>query len=295
MTSNCTTGHYLQYKKNTSIFITWVVDTAHEIGDGHLRSTARLPNAESKNAASNSSSTRKVCIADFLYYAKCLSNRQNSALPIPLHVHRAALQAITARKSFTEWYRKLGAPVSEHEYFTEKLAEALACLIKDSTHDIDPNGISSCLEGATDDPWSNAERSKEMRGIPNTSREATLVRSKASGQKMPKVQRQAQAPLFTNRFELLGFESTLPANSDQEDVVQEFTSDETQCHPSDAYELEEQAESDLELSIFYFFEDCNAIRLRVRTVWDCFRRNEIDLRIASIITNIAVGKNSSRG
>ncbi|KAK7921303.1 hypothetical protein PG985_009325 [Apiospora marii] len=257
---------YKQYKKDTEYIAGWLAENATKCGfklqntpttSGRLKGKARKQAWE----AGIKRPQYTVKISEFVSMAKFIANL-NAKPDIPQTLGHVFNRAIKARRECTEWYEKTGHGDSlsnkRHTHFTNIRVDSWEALRPFQT--IDKKRINSGARPDTKD-----------------------------------FEHEGSLP-FSNRFSKL--QVLDPTDSDHE-PAQADSAAEAQ-HESDAsLELpdvtpavierdEETTEEDFFFAILSFLSELKRLRHMVRNIWSEYASGELELTIASLLTNTVI-------
>lgn len=252
-------GSYRRYKADTSIFATWLEETAVACGYQATKPSFRKAHVQVDGASEEQ--VHVVPVKTLIEQADLIAQHIESTLHCPRFVVRAATRAIEARRRFTNHFAAIGlseASDAAHRHFLDVLERAL-----DLVKPVDNVRLKTY---ASTNASTNASTTSSD---PITEDEASTL---------------------ANRFDMLEVEDTLDLSSDTMENA-------TDIEPkAEAVQVEVQEDEDTSLQesmvkqmmVYHFFQDLENVREFLKETWEQYKARTLDLRAATIITNAAI-------
>jgi hypothetical protein len=284
-------GSYSQYKEDTSVFATWLFNTARDCGYKHPGASQDIPSkeftiggapastrlkgkarkeakaAEASGPAPVTSPTIKHTLptGEIIVQARIIAGSKKPAVKVPLVIQGVLHRAIRARKRCTLWFQSTTSKANRSEYEASNSAHEYFIKVLERAFEI----LEPCFE-------KSAPKAKQT-----TPRDNVQISNPIT-------------PL-SNRFEKLEVEDTTDQNFDisaAETALSTVKSTAATKFPKgtsvEVYELDRSIDIDLPFIVFCFFDDLHRIRDFIRQTWQQFSHGQIDLITASLVTNVAL-------
>ncbi|KAI4696621.1 uncharacterized protein J4E88_000798 [Alternaria novae-zelandiae] len=257
---------YREYKADTEIFVTWLVETASRCGfipsttapapataGGRLKGKARA--AEPKAPKAKSSQARRITINDLKTCASAIAEKPPKKFVVPLYASRAAARAIRHRTKSTLW----------HETQTQNVDEDLkpAFAASNEAHATFTGALGYVLDLLK--PFITTGKATPKPGEPTT-----------------------QTPIdgLSTRFSNLDIEEL--AEQEPESGGQTTTTARPAPTSKTTYTVDNQKE-DRFIAMSMLIRDYNQIKTIVTATWDHYRQNDdVDLVSAAATTQAAM-------
>ncbi|MCJ1287916.1 hypothetical protein MMC26_007268 [Xylographa opegraphella] len=267
---------YKRYKAHTTVFTTWLAETAARCGfvsshrstnpvhppstrlKGKARKEAQAAANSTKASSSKQTATHGipslkyiVPIADLTAQAQTIVNSTRPKIQVPQHIIDAAERAIATRRRFTSWFRKSADKVGVQEADNKKHSH-FANVLEDILKALEP-----CFPPATPQSEALAESKDEIS--------------------------------WANRFELLAVDQ-MPITEPSTECARPETTSELPHSAKVVYEIDTSEEDSVEERIFAtycLFEDLKQLRQFLTELWTDYHSGKVDLMTASVTTNTA--------
>jgi hypothetical protein len=259
-------GRYKRYKEDTTVFATWLFNTAKACGYVAPSSPVEI---EADTLSDGCEHTKHVLpTREIRAQATVIAASTRPKIKVPLVIQGVLHRAIVARKRCSVWFREASAAKEttnydeanlKHEHFIKTLERAFDIL----------------------QPRFELSSSQSQ----NQARQASGNNLSESG----------SGSIPANRFEGLEVE-------DIDDEHLDITaSDPITAAPNirlirkvksktdDVWELDLTLDEDLPFIIYCFYEDLNRIRKFIEETWEDYAKGRLDLLTAAATTNLAIG------